>query len=115
MAGKEALEGPQDEVCKMVSEFKKRRDFIVNGLNTIKGIKCRMPQGAFYAFPNIQGTGMKSKELADYLLENASVAVLSGTAFGDYGEGHLRLSYANSIENIEKALDRINKAVTPIV
>lgn len=111
MAGKEALEGPQDEVIKMVAEFKKRRALIVTGLNSIPGFKCSMPQGAFYAFPNITGTGMKNKELANYLLENAGVAVLGGTAFGEYGEGYLRLSYANSIENIEKALDRIDKAV----
>lgn len=111
MAGKEALEGPQVEVDKMVSEFKRRRNFIVDGLNSIKGITCKLPQGAFYAFPNITGTGMKSKELADYLLENAGVAVLSGTSFGEFGEGYLRLSYANSIENIEKALGRIELAV----
>lgn len=111
MAGVEALEGPQDDVAKMVAEFRKRRDVIVKGLNSIKGIKCALPQGAFYAFPNITGTGLKSKELADYLLENANVAVLGGTAFGEYGEGYLRMSYANSIENIEKALDRIGKAV----
>lgn len=115
MAGKEALEGPQDEALRMVEEFKKRRDFIVNGLNSIKGITCKLPQGAFYAFPNIKGTGMKSKELADYLLENAGVAALGGTSFGQFGEGYLRLSYANSIENIEKALEKIRIAIENIL
>jgi aspartate/methionine/tyrosine aminotransferase len=114
VAGKEALEGPQGDVALMVDEFRRRRDFIVDGLNSIKGIKCKLPQGAFYAFPNITGTGMKSKELADYLLDKASVAVLAGTAFGMYGEGYLRLSYANSIDNIEKALERISKAVNSL-
>lgn len=111
MAGKEALEGPQEEVDRMVAEFRKRRDVIVKGLNSIRGITCKTPEGAFYAFPNIKGTGLKSKELADYLLENAGVAVLGGTAFGEFGEGYLRLSYANSVENIEKALERIKTAV----
>jgi aspartate/methionine/tyrosine aminotransferase len=111
MAGVEALKGPQTEPEKMVAEFKKRRETIVTGLNKIKGITCKKPRGAFYVFPNITGTGMKSKELADYLLNKAGVAVLSGTAFGEYGEGYLRLSFANSIENIQKALNRIAEAV----
>lgn len=111
VAAKEALTGPQDDVDKMVTEFRKRRDVIVDGLNSIKGISCKTPDGAFYAFPNIKGTGKKSKELADYLLESGSVAVLSGTSFGEFGEGYLRLSYANSIQNIEKAIDRIDKAI----
>lgn len=115
IAGIEALEGPQDEVDRMVAEFKKRRDYIVKGLNSIDGITCMLPQGAFYVFPNITGTGINSKELADYLLEKANVAVLGGTAFGNYGEGYLRLSYANSIENIKRALDRIDKAVRAIL
>jgi aspartate/methionine/tyrosine aminotransferase len=110
-AGVEALKGPQTEPEKMVAEFKKRRETIVTGLNKIKGITCKKPRGAFYVFPNITGTGMKSKELADYLLNKAGVAVLSGTAFGEYGEGYLRLSFANSIENIQKALNRIAEAV----
>lgn len=114
MAGVEALEGPQDDVDRMVEEFRKRRDLVVKGLNSIKGMKCTMPQGAFYAFPNITSTGMKSKELADYLLERASVATLSGASFGQYGEGYLRLSYANSIENLEKALDRIGNAMNAL-
>ncbi|MDH5754963.1 MAG: aminotransferase class I/II-fold pyridoxal phosphate-dependent enzyme, partial [Candidatus Bathyarchaeota archaeon] len=111
MAGVEALKGPQDEPARMVAEFKKRREVIVSGLNNITGITCRKPRGAFYVFPNITGTGMDCRKLSDYLLNTAGVAVLPGTAFGQYGEGYLRLSFANSIENIEKALDRISEAV----
>ena len=111
IAAKEALEGPQDDVDMMVAEFRKRRDFIVDGLNSIDGITCKKPEGAFYAFPNITGTGLKSEELADYILEKAHVGVLDGVSFGEYGEGHLRLSYADSIENIDKALTRIDKAL----
>jgi aspartate/methionine/tyrosine aminotransferase len=107
MAGIEALRGPQESVDAMCEEFKKRRDVMVAGLNKIKGFSCRLPKGAFYVFPNITGTGWPSKKLADGLLEDAGVAGLSGTAFGDFGEGYLRFSVANSIENIEKALDRI--------
>ena len=107
MAGIEALRGPQESVDAMCAEFKKRRDVMVAGLNKIKGFSCRLPKGAFYVFPNITGTGWPSKKLADALLEEAGVAGLSGTAFGDFGEGYLRFSVANSIENIEKALDRI--------
>ena len=99
IAGIEALTGPQDSVNEMVEEFRKRRDVIVNGLNSIKGISCRKAEGAFYAFPNITGTGLGSEELADYLLNSAGVATLSGASFGSCGEGYLRLSYANSIEN----------------
>jgi aspartate/methionine/tyrosine aminotransferase len=108
IAGIEALRGPQDAVDTMRAEFKKRRDVMVGGLNKIKGFSCRLPHGAFYVFPNIKGTGWPSKKLADALLDDAGVAALSGTAFGDFGEGYLRLSVANSIENIEKALDRID-------
>jgi len=111
MAGIEALRGPQDEAEKMVAEFKRRREVIVSGLNNIKGITCRKPRGAFYVFPNITETGMNCNKLSDYLLNNAGVAVLSGTSFGQYGEGYLRLSFANSIENIKKALDRISEAL----
>ena len=111
IAGMEALKGPQTEPEKMVDEFKKRREVIVSGLNNIEGITCKKPHGAFYVFPNITGTGMNSRKLGDHLLHNAGVAVLSGTSFGEYGEGYLRLSFANSIENIKKALDRIAKAV----
>src|SRR5437762_2293905 len=107
IAGIEALRGPQDSVEKMCAEFKKRRDVMVAGLNEIKGFSCLLPKGAFYVFPNIKETGWRSKKLADALLEDAGVAALSGTAFGDFGEGYLRFSVANSIENIEKALDRV--------
>ncbi|HEX4639773.1 MAG TPA: pyridoxal phosphate-dependent aminotransferase, partial [Chthoniobacterales bacterium] len=107
MAGIEALRGPQESVEAMCDEFKKRRDVMVAGLNKIKGFSCRLPKGAFYVFPNITGTGWPSKKLADALLDEAGVAGLSGTAFGNFGEGYLRFSVANSIENIEKALDRI--------
>lgn len=108
----EALKGPQDEVKKMISEFRRRRDVIVSGLNKIPGFSCRNPKGAFYAFPNISKTGKKSKDLATLLLEEAGVACLSGTAFGSYGEGYLRFSYANSVENIQKALKKIEKLVS---
>jgi len=111
MAGVEALTGPQDEVLSMVEEFRARRDLLVAGLNSIPGVSCRLPKGAFYAFPNISSYGKKSKEVADYLLEHAGVAGLGGTAFGAYGEGHLRLSYANSRENLLKAVDRMDKAL----
>ncbi len=114
IAGIEALTGPQDAVSEMVAEFKKRRDIIVNGLNSIRGISCKKPEGAFYAFPNITGTGMSSKEIADFLLNNAGVATLSGESFGSCGEGYLRLSYANSIDNIELALERIEKALKAV-
>lgn len=107
VAGIEALRGPQASVETMCAEFKKRRDVMVEGLNKIKGFSCRLPKGAFYVFPNIKQTGWPSKKLADALLEDAGVAGLSGTAFGDFGEGYLRFSVANSIENIEKALERI--------
>jgi aspartate/methionine/tyrosine aminotransferase len=107
LAGIEALKGPQTELEKMVAEFRKRREVIVDGLNKIGGITCTKPDGAFYAFPNIKGTGMNSRKLGDELLQNAGVAVLPGISFGQYGEGYLRLSFANSIENIKKALDRI--------
>jgi aspartate/methionine/tyrosine aminotransferase len=109
VAGIEALRGDQSSVEKMCAEFKRRRDVMVAGLNKIKGFSCRLPKGAFYTFPNITGTGWKSKKLADALLEDAGVAGLSGTAFGDYGEGYLRFSVANSMENLEKALGRIDE------
>jgi len=108
-AGMAALDGPQDCVDTMVAEFRRRRDEIVRGLNAIPGFSCTVPAGAFYAFPNVTNTGMTSKELADLLLYEAGVACLSGTAFGRYGEGYLRFSYANSLENIEEALSRILK------
>ena len=108
IAGVEALCGSQDVVDEMRAKFKKRRDVMVAGLNKIKGFSCRIPHGAFYVFPNITKTGWPSKKLADALLDDAGVAALSGTAFGEYGEGYLRFSVANSIENIEQALDRID-------
>ncbi|MDQ1390215.1 MAG: hypothetical protein QOF56_3669 [Acidobacteriaceae bacterium] len=107
VAGVEALRGSQESVESMCAEFRKRRDVMVAGLNKIKGFSCRLPKGAFYVFPNITKTGWRSKKLADALLDDAGVAALSGTAFGDFGEGYLRFSVANSIENIEKALDRV--------
>ena len=108
MAGIEALRGPQASVDSMCAEFMRRRDVMVAGLNKIRGFSCRLPRGAFYVFPNIKGTGWPSKKLADALLYDAGVAALSGTAFGDFGEGYLRFSVANSIENIEKALERVD-------
>jgi aspartate aminotransferase len=108
VAGIEALRGSQESVDHMLNEFKKRRDVMVAGLNKIKGFSCQLPHGAFYVFPNITETGWPSKKLADALLEDAGVAALSGTAFGEFGEGYLRFSVANSIENIKKALDRID-------
>jgi aspartate aminotransferase len=111
VAGIEALTGSQSKSRKMVREFKARRDLIVDGLNAIPGFTCLKPKGSFYVFPNITGTGMKSKELETFLLENAGVAGLSGTSFGKYGEGYLRFSYANSQENIKKALDKIRRAL----
>jgi aspartate/methionine/tyrosine aminotransferase len=111
MAGIEALKGPQDSAMKMVDAFRRRRDLIVAGLNEIPGFRCLLPKGAFYVFPSIEGTGKTSQELADHLLEKAGVALLSGTCFGAYGEGFLRLSYANSEANIAKALAQIKDAV----
>jgi len=108
-AGIEALTGDQTAVTKMCAEFKRRRDYMVERLNRIKGFSCRLPKGAFYVFPNIAKTGWPSKKLADALLEQAGVAGLSGTAFGAFGEGYLRFSVANSMENIQKALDRIEE------
>ena len=101
------MRGSQESVDEMCAEFQKRRDVMVAGLNKIKGFSCRLPKGAFYVFPNITRTGWPSKKLADALLNDAGVAGLSGTAFGSFGEGYLRFSVANSIENIEKALERI--------
>jgi len=107
VAGIEALRGDQGSVDHMREEFQRRRDMFVAGLNRIKGYSCRMPKGAFYVFPNITATGWKSKPLADALLEEAGVACLSGTSFGAFGEGYLRFSIANSMENLRKALERI--------
>jgi aspartate aminotransferase len=111
IAGIEALRGDQSSVDKMSNEFRHRRDVFVAGLNKIKGFTCRMPKGAFYVFPNISRTGWPSKKLADALLEEAGVACLSGTAFGAFGEGYLRFSVANSLENLNKALARVESWV----
>ena len=108
-AGVAALKGPQDDVIRMVAEFKRRRDTFCAGLNQIAGFRCALPGGAFYAFPNVTGTGMSSKELADLLLEEAGVACLNGGGFGRYGEGYIRFSYANSLANLTEAVERIKK------
>jgi len=107
-AGLAALEGPQDDVEKMVAEFRRRREAFCDGLNRLPGFRCARPGGAFYAFPNVGGTGMDSRALAERLLQKAGVACLSGTAFGAHGEGYLRLSYASSYENLMEALERIS-------
>jgi aspartate aminotransferase len=112
IAGIEALTGPQEQVQTVVAAYQKRRDALVDGLNAIPGITCQRPRGAFYAFPNITSFGITSSEMADLLLEKAGVAVLPGSAFGDYGEGYLRLTYSNSIENIQQAIQRIGEAVS---
>jgi len=111
MAGLEALTGPQDSVKVMVDELRRRRDRIVDGLNAIEGITCKRPHGAFYVFPNVTGVPMSFEKLPDYLLYDFGVATLAGTAFGEYGKGYLRLSYAGSMEAIEKSLERIDAAV----
>ena len=108
IAGIEALTGDQGPVEGMVSEFKKRRDLIVAGLNDIKGISCLRPDGAFYVFPNIKNLGSSSSQLESRLLNEAGIAALSGTSFGAFGEGYIRFSYANSIPNIQKALEKLN-------
>jgi aspartate aminotransferase len=110
-AGLEALTGPQDQVEAVVAQYQQRRDVLVTGLNGIHGVQCRTPQGAFYAFPNVFAFGRPSDWLANYLLEEAGVAVLPGTAFGDGGEGYLRLCFANSMQNIQTALERISTAL----
>jgi len=108
VAGIEAIRGDQSSVERMKEEFQRRRDAFVAGLNRIKGFSCRMPKGAFYVFPNITKTGWTSKKLADALLEEAGVACLSGASFGDFGEGYLRFSVANSLENLDRALEQID-------
>lgn len=107
-AGLEAMQGPQDEVGAMLKHYRQRRDRLVAGLNELPGVHCELPQGAFYAFPNIQSTGLSSAELAERILNQAGVALLPGTAFGTGGEGYLRLSYATSLEQIERALARLS-------
>lgn len=113
-AGIVALTGSQDSVAMMVGELRKRRDLMVEGLNKIPGISCLCPRGAFYVFPNVKKLGMACSKLADYLLTEAGVATLPGTAFGSYGEGYLRLSYATSQENIKEALERIGTAAAKL-
>jgi len=108
-AGLAALTGPQEPVDRMVEEFRRRRDVMVEGLNSIPGFRCTVPDGAFYAFPNVRGTGIAAGTLADLLLSEAGVACLSGTAFGAYGEGYVRFSYANSLDHITEALARIRR------
>jgi aspartate/methionine/tyrosine aminotransferase len=108
-AGIEALRGPQDAADRMVAAFDQRRQVIVERLNRLPGVRCTRPGGAFYAFPNISGTGRSARELQDKLLAEAGVALVAGTSFGDMGEGYIRFSYANSIENIERAIDRIDR------
>ena len=112
--GIEALKGPQDFVSNMRDDYKKRRDVIIPGLNRIPGFKCVYPQGAFYAFPNIRETGMKSDEFSELLLDRAGVATIPGTAFGPGGEGYIRFSYATSLEDIKKALERISNLMEEI-
>ncbi len=114
IAGIEALTGPQDFVDRMVAEFKRRRDVVVNGLNAIAPITCLKPAGAFYVFPNVKQIPLSCEALANYLLEEAGVALLAGTAFGKFGDGYLRISYANSLENIQEALERIQVAVSKL-
>jgi len=111
-AGLAALTGPQDEVATMVAAFDKRRKVVVEGLNRLPGISCAIPKGAFYAFPNIKRAGWKAKPLASALLEDAGVALIGGPDFGVLGEGYVRVSYANSTENILRALDRIGEFLT---
>jgi aspartate/methionine/tyrosine aminotransferase len=111
MAGLEALAKAENDVLEMVSEFRRRRDFISKALDSLPGIRCLCPPGAFYVFPNIQSFGMTSSAFADYLLNSVGVAVLSGSSFGEFGEGHIRISYATSMSNLAKAVQRIGEAV----
>lgn len=114
IAGLEAISGPQEQAEAVIAEYRHRRDALVEGLNEIPGVSCRLPQGAFYAFPNITRFGRSSDWLAEYLLEEAGVALLPGTSFGSHGEGYLRLCFANSIQNIQEALKRIQSALTKL-
>jgi aspartate/methionine/tyrosine aminotransferase len=114
MAAVEALTGPQESVDEMAAEFRARRDLVVEGLNRIPGVRCRMPAGAFYAFPNVSETGMNGSELADKLLYDGGVCVLSGTAFGQTAPDHIRISYANSQPNLRRALERFEEVVSKV-
>jgi aspartate/methionine/tyrosine aminotransferase len=109
LAGVAALNGPMDDVRAMIEEFRARRELVVRGLNELPGVSCLEPKGAFYAFPNISGTGLKARDLQNQLLEEAGVAMLAGTSFGEYGEGYMRVSYANSPENITAALQKMRE------
>ncbi len=112
MAGIAALQGPQDSVSEMMDEFQVRRDLIVSGMNNLPGVTCRTPGGAFYAFPNISGTGLDSRTFADRAMDEAGVALLSGTAFGEYGNGYIRISFANSQDNLRMAIDRLGEMLS---
>ncbi len=112
MAGIAALQGPQDSVSEMMTEFRIRRDLVVEGLNNLPGVTCRTPGGAFYAFPNISGTGLDSRTFADRAMDEAGVALLSGTAFGEYGDGYVRISFANSQDNLRLAIDRLGEMLS---
>ena len=115
IAGLEAIQGPQDMVETVVAEYRRRRDVLVEGLNRLPGVHCQKPQGAFYVFPNIKELGRSSDEIAEYILDQTGVALLPGTSFGQYGEGYLRLCFANSMENIQDALERLQFAITNLV
>jgi aminotransferase len=110
----EALSGPQDEVEAMIAEFDRRRNLVYNRLEAMPGIRTVKPKGAFYLFPNIEGTGKSSEEITEYLLENAGIAVVPGNVFGNHGEGYIRISYASSYENLEKAMENMHAALEKI-
>ena len=112
MAGIAALQGTQDSVSEMMTEFRIRRDLVVDGMNNLPGVTCRTPGGAFYAFPNISGTGLDSRTFADRAMDEAGVALLSGTAFGEYGDGYVRISFANSQDNLRLAIDRLGEMLS---
>ena len=112
MAGIAALQGPQDSVSEMMTEFRIRRDLVVDGMNNLPRVTCRTPGGAFYAFPNISGTGLDSRTFADRAMDEAGVALLSGTAFGEYGDGYIRISFANSQDNLRLAIDRLGEMLS---
>lgn len=111
LAGIEAIKGDQSAIGEMLAAYQRRRDVLVAGLNGIPGIKCVKPEGALYAFPNISGTGMSSQEFADFALEKAGVALLPGNNFGEYGEGYVRICYVNTLENIDRAIERLDRAI----
>jgi len=115
VAGIEALTGPQEQAEAVIAEYRRRRDALVGGLNAIPGVRCSSPQGAFYAFPNVSSFGKSASWLAEYLLEEAGVALLPGTSFGKYGEGYLRLCFANSMENIQRAVYLLDSALGKII